>query len=354
MLQGMAIDFQPIWFDSLGAKSSCTLVRTPDTTILIDPGCAVLQPRYPLPEEEKLKLLEEALKAIVQAAAQAEHIVITHYHHDHYLPFPELYSGKKLWIKDPNRWINRSQWERAREFLAGLAEAHDGTLPLKEPYREALASEDPESGLRIAMAKDFGDYQERREELLKKGRERLARLKGWWQSQPWVDVEGLRAFGLEVEFADGKSLRLGETTLRFSEPLFHGIEYSTTGWVIAVVIEHSGEKLLYSSDLEGPTIEDYAEWIIKEGPTYLILDGPTTYLLGYMLNRVNLQRAVVNARRIAEECKPKLRVMIYDHHLLRDVRYQERTAEVWEASSKVVTAAEWLGLEPLPRMLAHR
>ncbi|NIR87043.1 hypothetical protein GWO13_05500, partial [Candidatus Bathyarchaeota archaeon] len=31
------ISFQPVWFDSLGAKSACTLVKTSDVSVLIDP-----------------------------------------------------------------------------------------------------------------------------------------------------------------------------------------------------------------------------------------------------------------------------------------------------------------------------
>jgi len=342
----VAIEWEPIWFDSLGAKSSCTLVRTPDLAVLIDPGCAVMQPSYPLPEEEKLSLLEEAFGAIARAAAEADRIAITHYHYDHFLTIPEIYGEKPIWLKDPNRWINRSQWARAREFLAAVAEVRGGVLLTREPRNDPTLDEDPLEQLELARAKDFGDYQRRRAELLARGRERFLKLKRFWLKGPWVGEEGLRELG--IEFADGRLFKVGGTTVRFTAPLFHGIEYSGTGWVIAVVVEHGGEKLLYSADLEGPTIEDYAEWIISERPNYLILDGPSTYLLGYMLNRTNLNRAIENARRIARECGRKLEVMVFDHHLLRDRRYRERTAAVWAASAKVVTAAELLGREPLP------
>lgn len=338
------IEFRPIWFDSLGAKSSCTLVKTPDTAVLIDPGCSAMQPSYPLSDEEKLSLLNQAFHAIFKASEEADHIVITHYHHDHYLTYPELYEGKLILLKGPNLWINLSQWERAREFIAGLAAAREGSLPEGQKL-DPLELEDPLEGLEIATTKDFGGYQRRREELLRMGKERFEKLKRLWMSRPWVEEGALKR--MEIVIADGKKIKIGETMVRFTKPLFHGIEYSTTGWVIAVVVEHGGEKLIYSSDLEGPTIEDYAEWIISEGPDYLILDGPSTYLLGYMLNRTNLNRAIANAKRIVRGCGPKLKVMIFDHHLLRDKRYRERTAEVWDESDKVVTAAEWMGREPL-------
>jgi predicted metallo-beta-lactamase superfamily hydrolase len=33
---------------------------------------------------------------------------------------------------------------------------------------------------------------------------------------------------------------------------------------------------IYTSHLQGPGIEDSAQWIIKENPDILILDGPPT------------------------------------------------------------------------------
>jgi len=121
---------QPLWFDSLGAKSMCVLVRTPDLSLLIDPGAAIMHRGYPAPDELKDYYLELATQALLAAAKQATHIAITHYHHDHFRPdLLELYRGKTLWIKDPNRWINHSQWDRAQAFLSALAKAEGGAEP---------------------------------------------------------------------------------------------------------------------------------------------------------------------------------------------------------------------------------
>lgn len=46
--------FELVWFDSLGAKSSCALVRTPDVSVLIDPRVAVMQPGFPASWAKKL------------------------------------------------------------------------------------------------------------------------------------------------------------------------------------------------------------------------------------------------------------------------------------------------------------
>ena len=147
----------------------------------------------------------------------------------------------------------------------------------------------------------------------------------------------------DVHFADGKEIKIGETKISFSNPLFHGIEYAKTGWIIATIVECEGEKIIHSSDLQGPTIEDYADWLIKENPDVLILDGPATYLLGYMLNKINMNRSIENAHRIVKE--GGLELMIYDHHLLREKKFRERTKKVWKEN--VMTAAEYNGKEPL-------
>ena len=287
------INVHLVWFDSMGAKSSCLLIETPDVKILVDPGAAEMQPSYPLSNLWKKRLRRKALEAIKEAAQKAEIVFISHYHYDHHtLPSEakELYRGKKLWIKDPNLWINRSQWGRARLFLSQLYEIIE-RKPLEEVVLqppERIEFEDPLDGLPLARGKGFGDYQTRKNELLVKGRAWFRQLSNLWSSSLWIPQS------TAILFADGKNFEIGATRIRFISPVFHGNEYDRLGWVVAMVLECKGRKILYTSDLQGPIIEDYASWIIKEDPHLLILDGPATYLLGYMLNQINLQRAISN------------------------------------------------------------
>ena len=58
----------------------CVLVETPDIRLLIDPGAAIMQPRYPAPTELKLYYLELATAALVAAAARATHIALSLIH----------------------------------------------------------------------------------------------------------------------------------------------------------------------------------------------------------------------------------------------------------------------------------
>lgn len=336
------INFELIWFDSMGAKSVCTLIKTPDTSILIDPGVAVMQPSYPLSKKKKIFYKEMARKAIIDASKKAEFITISHYHHDHYsspISYAKIYEGKELWIKDPNQWINLSQWERARKFLEELCTVFNGNCKTTDSERKKFM--DPFDKLEIAKNKDFGKYQSRRKELLNKWRKNFLSLANHWATNEWVGEPILD--NADVHFADGKEIKIGETKISFSNPLFHGIEYAKTGWIIATIVECEGEKIIHSSDLQGPTIEDYADWLIKGNPDVLILDGPATYLLGYMLNKINMNRSIENAHRIVKE--GGLELMIYDHHLLREKKFRERTKKVWKEN--VMTAAEYNGKEPL-------
>jgi len=344
-----------VWFDSLGAKSSCLLIETPDLRVLIDPGAAAMQPSFPLPGRAKEELKLRAYRAIEAAARKADAIVITHYHYDHHVRFDfpvdarAIYGGKLIWAKDPNSYINKSQWGRAR-LLFGQMCRELADLDLEEllvkPRRTVFR--DPMADLRLAAGRDFGDYQARREELLAKGRAWFRKLaEGLWAKQPWIPE--LELGRTRVEFIDGRELEIGHTAIRFVGPHFHGVEYARVGWVLSVAVERDGRKLLYSSDLQGPVIEDYAEWIVAEDPDLLVLDGPPTYLLGYMMNRINLRRAIENICRIIRAVRAD--PIILDHHLLREARYAERLSDVYraarEAGKRVLTAAEWLGQEPV-------
>lgn len=347
-----------IWFDSMGAKSSCILVKTPEISVLVDPGVASMQPSYPLSEEEKSKLRECALKCILEASKEADIIFISHYHYDHHT-LPEkaekIYRGKKLWIKNPNFWINYSQWKRSRLFLEQLigAEKFEKIQISFPPSVLNFLQIDPLDNLSIARKKNYGSYQKRKEELLERGKRELKKLIEKWKEGPCVEEESLKRY--KIYLADGKSFQIGSTKVKFSLPLFHGMEYDRLGWVIALVVERKGIKLLYTSDLQGPIIEDYAKWIVKEKPHILIIDGPPTYLFGYMLNFINLKRSRDNLIYILDELSPHL--LIYDHHLLRDRHYQERVLEVYEYArkkgKKLLTAAEWYGYKPLILQLAR-
>ncbi|MCD6247064.1 MAG: MBL fold metallo-hydrolase [Candidatus Diapherotrites archaeon] len=113
----------PIAFDSMGTRSMCTFVKTRDVKILIDPGVALGPSRYGLPPHPiEIKRREEHWQAIVKYAMQADVLIVTHYHYDHYRPDEnlEIYENKVVFVKHPEENINKSQKERAAYFLSKI------------------------------------------------------------------------------------------------------------------------------------------------------------------------------------------------------------------------------------------
>ena len=159
-------------------------------------------------------------------------------------------------------------------------------------------------------------------------------------------LDGLDA---QVEFADGKEFSFGSTDISFSEPQWHGVEGTNLGYVIMVTVQDDDKKVLYTSDIDGPIQEKTVDLIIDENPDVLIVDGPPTYLLGYIVAYYNLAISVVNMCRIIDETNTKL--IVIDHHLLRDYRYKDLFYEVYnkakKSNRKVCSAAEVMGKTPM-------
>lgn len=158
-------------------------------------------------------------------------------------------------------------------------------------------------------------------------------------------LEKIKGLPRRIRIADGKEFKIGKTRISFSKALWHGVRGTNLGYVIMAKVTDGGEKLLYSSDVDGPVLKGPTDKIIKESPDVLILDGPPTYLLGFIMAYYNLARSIINITRILEECN--FRLMVLDHHLVRDYRYPDLLFEVYKKASElgknVKTAAEVLG-----------
>jgi len=115
-------------FDSMGARSMCTYIETDDVKITIDPGVDLGPKRFGLPPHRlELERRSQLAEVITKRAEMSDVIVITHYHYDHHdlgdtIPF-DIYNGKTVLIKDPEKNVNWSQGDfRAPLFLGVLKE----------------------------------------------------------------------------------------------------------------------------------------------------------------------------------------------------------------------------------------
>ncbi len=152
----------------------------------------------------------------------------------------------------------------------------------------------------------------------------------------------------ELHIGDGNEFKFRGTLIKFSKPVFHGIN-DKLGYVIEVLVSHGGETFIYSSDVEGPPHKDQLEFMLVEEPDLVVVDGPLTYMLGRRFPEEMLESSLANLMKLVREARP--RKLVLDHHLLRDLNYREHLAPVYEIAGdygvKVLTAAELLGVEPL-------
>lgn len=145
----------------------------------------------------------------------------------------------------------------------------------------------------------------------------------------------------KLTYSDNTKHNFGTTKITFSPPFFHGPENIRLGYVIMTTIEEKKQKILHSSDVQGPVIKNTTEYIIKQNPDVLILDGPPSMFLGWRFSKKNLQYSSDNLIRILKETKSEI---ILDHHLLRDLKYKDIYSEPFKkAKKRVKTFAEYLG-----------
>jgi len=283
------IKIVPLAAESLGVRSMCTYVETPDVKILLDAGASLAPNRFGFsPHPKEYEAMTECRKRISEAAEKAEVVTLSHYHFDHHTPSYEDWC------------YNWSSAEVARQI-------YDGKPVLVKNFRAAI------------------NFSQRR--------------RGWM----FAKTGGKHAKRLEV--ADGKTFEFGNTKLRFSDPVFHGSEYTPIGWVLMTTIESGDERVLFTSDIQGPMYDPTLKAILAEKPQLIIIGGPPLYLAGFHVRYEDAERGIKNL----EEIVKNVPTTILEHHILREEKWREISKPVFEAASKsghlVLTAAEYVGKE---------
>jgi len=148
----------------------------------------------------------------------------------------------------------------------------------------------------------------------------------------------------KIEYADGKSYEFGSTKIELSRAVYHGTN-PKLGYVIEVCIDDGKEKFLFSSDVEGPSLEDQLEFMLKCDAETVFIDGPMTYMLGFRYSAKALEKTIENLKKLID--KSNVKNLILDHHLTRDLDWKEKMKEVFksgeEVGIKVSSAAGYMG-----------
>lgn len=151
-----------------------------------------------------------------------------------------------------------------------------------------------------------------------------------------------------LHIADGASISMGNTTIRFSNPLPHG-ESSNLGYVVAICIADDDKTILYTSDIEGGPKENHKELLDLCKADIAVIDGPPIYLLGYKYSENSLRLSIEFIISLLN--LESIKLIVLDHHLCREIGYKEKLAQIFEKAEMlgkhIKTAAEFMGLKPL-------
>ncbi|MFW9844846.1 MAG: hypothetical protein ACFFEV_09740, partial [Candidatus Thorarchaeota archaeon] len=280
------IEIIPIGAESLGVRSLCTMVRTPDVSILFDPSAALAR-RFNLePHPLEYHALRVTLDEIASYAEEASILSFSHYHYDHVRPGfhnslynlstsnsrKEQVTGKTVFAKDNRENINPSQRRRGYYFQ-----------------------------------KDVKSVAE------------------------------------EIQWVDGKSFTFGKTTITYSHPLPHGPIGSKLGFVLATTVEHSDTRFLFAPDIQGPISKETLSYILSIEPELAIVGGPPLYLSH--VTKQEIQSALYCLSNLAVSVS----TLVVDHHNKRGDNWDEWIQPVrnisQESENSLLSIAELAGKE---------
>jgi len=164
-----------------------------------------------------------------------------------------------------------------------------------------------------------------------------------WRARRYLSA--LRGVAKGVLIADSREYSFGGLRLKFSSPVPHGAD-ERLGYVVQVLVEERGERVLFTSDVEGPCLEPQASFALESAPELAIVDGPSAYLAGYGYPEECVGKSLENLARLLRSGVERL---VVDHHFVRDLRYKEILSPLRrEFGSRVATAAEFMGVADGP------
>ena len=280
------IKVTPLAAESLGVRSMCTLVETPDTSILLDAGISLSPYRFNLPPHPiEFQTINHLRQVIAEAANKTPITTISHYHFDHHTPSFED------WIVN---WTE--QKETARQIYK------DKTILMKNPKENINPSQ---------------------------------------RQRAWIFKKTGGKHAKHLEHADGETFNFGDTKVSFSQAVPHGSEKQGLGWVIMAIIENKDEKFMFAPDVQGPMSHYTTELILSQKPNMLMLGGPPLYLAGVRIDLCQLEQALNNLGRIVDNIPE----VIFEHHVLREENWRLKVEKVFNQANtlghQIITAAEY-------------
>ena len=153
-------------------------------------------------------------------------------------------------------------------------------------------------------------------------------------------VQRLQPYARRIQWADGQSFRYGATEVRFSEPVRHGPGLRL-GTVLQVALLHGRQRFVFTSDIQGPCLDEHLAFLREIRPTHLYIDGPPTYLEGFP--RWALEATIENLAWLLDHLP--LELVLLDHHSLRRPDWRTFYEQgLGPRARRLLSAAQYLGL----------
>ena len=275
----------PIAFDSFGVRSEATLVTANGLKIIIDPGVALGPRRYGLPPTDEEYLALSLAREEIIKVCKKADIVVVTHYHYDHHPFPSD----------------------------------------DEMYEACFRG-------KVVIAKN-----------IKEGIHPSGRRRGK------LFETKVRELAKSLAWGDGKEFSFGRTKMRISPAVWHGEVGSKVGTVVMVYVNDGVDSFIHGSDAQNLADPKALEWVIKENPRHIIIDGYPTIFLGWKKSVKSFQESLQNLKKAIESISAN--EVIIDHHLVRDIDYESKMVEVYEHArrlgKKIITAAQYYGMSNL-------
>ncbi|MCK5145530.1 hypothetical protein KAR48_02180 [bacterium] len=161
----------------------------------------------------------------------------------------------------------------------------------------------------------------------------------------------VRKVAKDLEFVDNKVFRLGSTRIEFSKPVAENPDIYNR--VLQVSVQEADSCFVFSSEIAGACHGNILDFICRQNPDMLYLDGPVTYRQQGEI--YNLDEKVSALKAVIESTS--LQKMILDHHICRDFQWRHKIEPLFKVAQDrgviIQTAAEFRG-EPLQLLESRR
>jgi len=148
-----------------------------------------------------------------------------------------------------------------------------------------------------------------------------------------------------VDFIDDRVFNFGKTQLIFSKPVRHSTY--PQGYTIHCAIKTPRSTFLFLPDMYDWADPQTSDFIIKQDPNFIYINGPLTYKQGDKNSKKYLEQFIQNLELIIESTQ--IQHIILDHHLLRDLNWIEKIESLLRFVEKrgihLQTAAAYRGEE---------